>query len=224
MTTSSTTASLVPLAPLTEDSDHPMIRKKKPRQRKPREKWNCLWFLPTPVLNRREDYGGGRSGKREGFTAYNRLSCKGCKKTFHKTIGRDTQICSTTTTSRQSSYSYRAPSKARQPARSSSVRMVRKSSRVSSRPNKYFDDEIQIIGDTEMERKRNKKIDQNFAKMNLKAQRAVVESYNNSIQYEEEEEEFVSSKRTSKRNKGRKGKHVTKESDDDDIEVLEIIM
>ena len=73
-----------------------------------------------------------------------------------------------------------------------------------------------------MERKRNKKIDQNFAKMNLKAQRAVVESYNNSIQYEEEEEEFVSSKRTSKRIKGRKGKHVREESDDDDIEVLEI--
>jgi len=57
MTTSSTTASLVPLAPLTEDSDHPMIRKKKPRQRKPREKWNCLWFcyLSSPHIFRRSD-------------------------------------------------------------------------------------------------------------------------------------------------------------------------
>ena len=97
---------------------------------------------------------------------------------------------------------------------------MRKSSRISSKPNRYYDDEIEIIGDTKLERKRGQKVDQNFAKMTLKDQRAAAEAFNNSILYEEEEE---SSRRTSKRNnKGRKRKQVAEESDDDDIEVLDV--
>ena len=44
------------LPPRSQDDDFPAIRRKEPRQKKAVDKWNLLWFVPMPILNRQ--YGG----------------------------------------------------------------------------------------------------------------------------------------------------------------------
>jgi len=74
------------------DEDHPAIIKKKPRCKKPRDKFSLMHTIPMQVLSQRdeEDFGGKiKRGKRLGFTVYNALACKQCKphEFFHKRFG-----------------------------------------------------------------------------------------------------------------------------------------
>ena len=74
---------------INNDEDLPAMKKTKSRNPKPRDKWSLLWFIPSQVLNYREEItdGKGRSikkGKRFGFERFNQLSCKVCRKAFHK--------------------------------------------------------------------------------------------------------------------------------------------
>ena len=74
---------------LGNDEDFPANKKTKSRSHKPRDKWSLLWFIPSQVLNFREevDDGKGRNikkGKRLGFDRFNNLSCKIRRKAFHK--------------------------------------------------------------------------------------------------------------------------------------------
>ena len=85
------------------------------------------------------------------------------------------------------------------------------------------DDEIEIVGDTEMDKKNAERVDKNFSKMTLKGQREAMEAFKSSTLYsseeEEEEDEEVSK---GHKNLGTKKRKVTVESDSDsDIEVLE---
>jgi hypothetical protein len=64
----------------------PAARKEK---LKPEVKWRALWFIPPEALNiRHED-----KPKREGFYTFDRLTCKTCQKTFHKTTGLELHTC-----------------------------------------------------------------------------------------------------------------------------------
>ena len=82
------------------------------------------------------------------------------------------------------------------------------------------DDEIEIVGDTEMDKKNAEKVDKNFSKMTLKGQREAMEAFKSSTLYSEEEEEEEESKGHKK--VGSKKRKVMVESDSDsDIEVLE---
>ena len=81
------------------------------------------------------------------------------------------------------------------------------------------DDEIEIVGDTEMDKKNAEKVDKNFSKMTLKGQREAMEAFKSSTLYStEEEEEEEESKRRKKA--GSKNRRVASDSDSD-IEVLE---
>ena len=87
------------------------------------------------------------------------------------------------------------------------------------------DDEIEIVGDTEMDKKNAERVDKNFSKMTLKGQREAMEAFKSSTLYStEEEEEEEEDEEVSKGHKrlGTKKRKVTAESDSDsDIEVLE---
>ena len=79
---------LIPLK-IVKDEDLPAIKKKKSRNPKPRDKWSLLWQIPSKVLNLREEVSDNKGqivkkGNRFGFDTYKRLSCKVCRKTFHK--------------------------------------------------------------------------------------------------------------------------------------------
>ena len=62
----------------------------KSRNRKPRDKFSCLWFMPSKVLNMREEMLSERSkivkGKRMGSEIFRQLSCKVCRRTFYKLL------------------------------------------------------------------------------------------------------------------------------------------
>ena len=84
------------------------------------------------------------------------------------------------------------------------------------------DDEIEIVGDTEMDKKKVERVDRNFSKMTLKGQREAMEAFKNSTFYstEEEEEEVEKPRKVVKR--GRKRKVLAAEEDSDsDIEILD---
>ena len=82
------------------------------------------------------------------------------------------------------------------------------------------DDEIEIVGDTEMDKKNAEKLDKNFSKMTLKGQREAMEAFKSSTLYstEEEEEEIVKKPVVKK---GRKRKVLVEEDSDSDIEILD---
>ena len=84
------------------------------------------------------------------------------------------------------------------------------------------DDEIEIVGDTEMDKKNAEKLDKNFSKMTLKGQREAMEAFKSSTLYsteEDEEEEEIVKKPAVK--KGRKRKVLVEEDSDSDIEILD---
>ena len=153
------TFSLLRLPPHSMDDDLPRIKKKKPRQKRRQDKWTLLWPLPLPVLDQRDSLGNGRKGKRNGFTVFDRLSCKTCKITFHKTSGLESHSCSSTSDSLKSSSRHK-------------VTGHNKATR--KRP---VDDEVEIIGDTQKDKVREEWIDKNFSKMTLKAQREISERF-----------------------------------------------
>ena len=101
----------------------------------------------------------------------------------------------------------------------------RRSSRVSKVENSYEEeDEIEIVGDTEMEKKNAERVDKNFSKMTLKGQREAMEAFKSSTLYSTEEEEEEEEEEQSKEHKkvGTKKRKVMVESgSDSDIEVLE---
>jgi hypothetical protein len=60
-----------------------------PRKMSQKERLNKLWFIPLEALNlKHED-----KPKREGLYAYDRLTCKVCSKTFHKSTGLALHLC-----------------------------------------------------------------------------------------------------------------------------------
>ena len=71
--------------PIIDDDDNFSNINRRTRRKKPTNKFNRrLWFIPTHVLNNREDQG---KGKRQGLTTYTRLSCRDCNTTFHTNVG-----------------------------------------------------------------------------------------------------------------------------------------
>jgi hypothetical protein len=61
------------------------------RYPKARDKWSLLWFIPSNVLNMREETTNVKGqvikkGGRVGFETFNQLSCKDCRTVFHKTL------------------------------------------------------------------------------------------------------------------------------------------
>ena len=101
---------------------------------------------------------------------------------------------------------------------------VRRSSRVSMVDKNYKedDDDIEIVGGSEMDKRVAEKKDKNFSKMTLKAQREAAEAFRNSRDNsteEEEEEQVVKPHKVGRR--GRKRKAVVEEDSDSDIEILD---
>ena len=101
---------------------------------------------------------------------------------------------------------------------------VRRSSRVSTFDKNYQEDDdgIEIVGGPEMDKRTAEKVDKNFSKMTLKAQREAAEAFRNSTDYsteEEEGEQVVKPHKVGRR--GRKRKAVVEEDSDSDIEILD---
>jgi len=206
--------SLISNINLKDDQDFPSIQKKKSRNPKPREKWNLLWFMPTQVLNSREDVTDGKGkfvkrGKRFGFDRFNQLGCKVCRKTFHKYQSLAFHNKDQHSQLNRSSI-IRSPS-VTVPVKKSFSEPVRKSTRVILKPVSY-DDEIEIL-EIDASPKRSKEIDDNkFSKLSLSAKRKIVEEYNN-----EPEKEIKSTKSIKKKSKMSMDK-----THDDEIEVIDL--
>ena len=83
------------------------------------------------------------------------------------------------------------------------------------------DDEIEIVGDTEMDKKNAEKLDKNFSKMTLKGQREAMEAFKSSTLYSTEEEEEDETSKGHKRVGGKKRKVMAESDSDSDIEVLD---
>ena len=81
------------------------------------------------------------------------------------------------------------------------------------------DDEIEIVGDTEMDKKNAERVDKNFSKMTLKGQREAMEAFKSSTEDDGEEEAVQKPQKVGKR--GRKRKAVVEEDSDSDIEILD---
>ena len=174
------------------DEDFPAIKKKKSRNPKPRDKWSLLWQIPSKVLNLREevtDHKGQivKKGKRFGFDTYNRLSCKVCKKTFHKYQSLSFHSVDEHNGSmnplRSVSQSYRSFPQYSSSSVSKNHRLlvepVRKSIRVISKPVSY-DDGIEILDVLQtpsrtqtLNAKRSNET--KFGKLTLSAKRKIVE-------------------------------------------------
>ena len=170
-----------------------------------------------------------------------RLSCKPCGKCFHTASGLASHSCIAAGGNRQpairntfsSSYSTYSSSSSPTTSRASLSRSripmegVRRSSRVSTVDKNYQedDDDIEIVGGPEIDKrvaeKGAEKVDKNFSKMTLKAQREAAEAFRNSRDYstEEEEEQVVKPHKVGRR--GRKRKAVVEEDSDSDIEILD---
>jgi len=91
--------SLLSLPSLSQDGDFPAIKKKKPRCKKTKTKWNNMWFIPMNILNYTEVLAGGKKSKRRGFENYERLACKSCNISFHKASGLRSHPCSSSSKS-----------------------------------------------------------------------------------------------------------------------------
>jgi len=198
---------------LKNDQDFPAIQKKKSRNLKPRDKWNLLWFMPSQVLNSREDVTDGkgrvvRKGKRFGFDRFNQLGCKVCRRTFHKyqSLAFHNKDQHNTLSNRPSIS--RSPSV---PVKKNFSEPVRKSRRVSLKPVSY-DDDIEIL-EIDASPKKSKDIDDNFGKLSLSAKRKIVEEYNN----EPKKEESTKSIKIKKKKLNLMGK-----THDDEIEVIDL--
>ena len=204
------------LLPSAKDDDFPIIKRKKSHQKKAMNKWNLLWFIPSNVLNNREFGAGMKQGKREGFNTYNRLACKGCRFAFHKSAGFRLHHCTGL-----SSFSARGISKSSYTT--SNFLSTRKSAR-ASKPNFTMedDDDIEIIGDTEQDKKNEERMNKNFNKMSLANQRRAIEEYRASSLFVEEEEGEQPVAIVSER----KGKNVKKKTAitelGSDIEIIDI--
>ena len=196
---------------LTKDEDHLAIKKKKARTPKPRDKWSLLWFIPSQVLNSREEESTGRGqvvkkGKRLGFDRFNQLSCKICRKVFHKfqnlAFHNDDEHGGQT----NPAYLSARPRVQQQPAavQRKYSEPVRKSSRVSSKPVSY-DDDIEIL-EIDVSPKKSKDIDATkFGKLTLSAKRKIVEENN-------EEDEYITRQSKLKQNKSSVAHEITKKS------------
>jgi len=206
--------SLIRHLSLRKDEDYPAIKKKKSRNLKPRDKWSLLWFIPSNVLNIRDETTDGKGqtvkkGKRHGFDTFNQLGCKVCRKAFHKyqslafhTREENHGHLNSAGSRRNASWNNVASRSVQTPAptkrnsleltRTSYSEPSRKSSRLNIKPISY-DDEIEIleVDDTPYKSKElnnyssAKEIDEKkFAKLTLSAKRKIVEDYN--IREEEE--------------------------------------
>ena len=60
--------------PITDDDDFHVNINRRSRKKKPGSKFNSLSFIPTKVLNKREDQDQ-RKGNLQGLRTYRRLSC-----------------------------------------------------------------------------------------------------------------------------------------------------
>jgi len=214
-----------------QDDDHGRLFRKKARAKKVRDKWNQLVFVPMPVLNRRDRLtSGGKAGKREGFNVFNRLSCKPCGKCFHTAAGLSSHPCLSSADRPAQRSSFKSSTNPRPTFTKGKSPMVgwRRSSR-ATKADKSFEeeeDEIEIVGDTELERKNAERVDKNFSKMTLKGQREAMEAFKSSTEEEEEEadeddekEEVGKAQKVGKR--GKKRKVVVQEDSDSDIEILD---
>ena len=83
------------------------------------------------------------------------------------------------------------------------------------------DDEIEIVGDTELDKKNAERVDKNFSKMTLKGQREAMEAFKSSTEEEEEEDEEEVQKPHKAEKKGNKRKAMVEEDSDSDIEILD---
>ena len=67
-----------------EDNSVGSWLRKKTRQKKLRDKWNSLYFLPFDVINERKTLAGqAKKGPRSGNQLYKELNCKDCGQVFH---------------------------------------------------------------------------------------------------------------------------------------------
>jgi len=83
------------------------------------------------------------------------------------------------------------------------------------------DYEIEIVGDTEMDKKKVERVDRNFSKMTLKGQREAMEAFKNSTLYSTEEEEEEENSKGHKKALSKKRKVMVESDSESDIEVLE---
>merc|ERR1712112_38647 len=176
-----TQISMLSLPPLSKDGDFNAIKKKKPRCKKAKTKWNNMWFIPMNILNYAEILVGGKKSKRRGFENYERLACKTCNISFHKNTGMRAHSCPSN--SKSSSFKRPQPSFI-QPSWSPSI-ATRKSARISSTKSS-INDEIQIV-DSATEGKikksnsateeKDKKSSQNFLKQSVLKQRKDFNNY-----------------------------------------------
>lgn len=246
---SSSTMSLISHLSLRKDEDFPAIKKKKSRNPKPRDKWSLLWFIPSNVLNLREEVSDGKGqtvkkGKRFGFDTYNQLSCKVCRKAFHKyqslafhSLDKDHGRLNLSN-SRSGPHSWNSVVNSRtvhtfstkknsvEAQRTHLVEPVRKSSRLSIKPVSY-DDEIEVLEVEETSFKLNrsqksnpvKEIDQTkFGKLTLSAKRKIVEEYNN-------RDENISSKKSKKIQETKTVKpksKISKLQEPNEIEIIDV--
>ena len=90
----------------------------------------------------------------------------------------------------------------------------RRSSRATKSDKSFHEeDEIEIVGDTELEKKNAERVDKNFSKMTFKGQREAMEAFKSST------EEVGKPQKVGKR--GNKRKVVVEEDSDSDIEILD---
>ena len=84
------------------------------------------------------------------------------------------------------------------------------------------DDDIEIVGDTEMDKKNAEKVDKNFSKMTLKGQREAMEAFRRSTLYNSDDDEEANMKKKLGAKKRKAIDDSYFDSDiDSDIEVLE---
>merc|ERR1712179_395070 len=179
---------------LRQDEDHLAIKKKKARIPKPRDKWSLLWFIPSQVLNSREEGSTGvKKGKRLGFDRFNQLSCKVCRKVFHKFQS----LAFHNSDEHDSRINLASPRVQYQPAavQRTYSEPARKSSRVSSKPVTY-DDDVEIL-EIDVSPNKSKDMDaRKFGKLTLSAKRKIVEENN-----KEDEPDYTSRQSKPKQNK-----------------------
>ena len=95
---------------------------------------------------------------------------------------------------------------------------LRRSGRVTRVGGYQEDDDIEIVGDTEMDKKNAEKVDKNFSKMTLKGQREAMEAFRRSTLYNSDDDEEAN---MNKKLGAKKRKAIDDSYFDSDIEVLE---